>query len=811
MIRKTNRLGAAIVTALAGVAGVQVPVFAQPTAALEEINVTALRREQNLQEVPVSIVAITGEGLEARGITNLEKVSQGVPNVVITGGGGGTGGTSFRMRGIPNVGTYIDNVWQVSTAGFLTNEFVDLDRIEVLRGPQGTMFGRDSTGGAIRIWTKRPGEELAGSLTATLGSLNRTDLKGTVDIPIGDTLKTKWTLASMARDGYIKSLTSGQNHGAIDQQVKRADFVWDPIDRLSLRFNYQDDYSTFTEPRVQDAMFRTYADPNPAWTKHLVGLPEFYTHVGTDKLGKPVEPFFVPANQVAGIAGGRVGKWENRSNSTLPNRYDTTQMSLEGTLEVTDDIQLVYLIAKVDQDADSVVDWDNSQYDLVTDINRSKLSMDSQELQLTGGTEWFDWMGGVYQWDQKINTRNGRWQVMEFQQGLFDVQKVLSSPACNPAGGTPAGWVGCATEYAQAVGGSYDVRSIAEQDGWAVFGEVTIHATEKLDLILGARKHRQTGYSQNLAANANTAPKPALPNQFHGGDPFAGNKTGVPNAFQFEKTTPRMVVQYEFNDNINGYASYSEGFNSGGISAPIINGTRTEFPFKPSTLENTEVGIKTELFDRSVRLNVTVFQTVWADLQAAGVVYDPITKAQIPTLVTTNVGEAEAKGFEVELTYVPSDNLMFSLGYGKLDTAYTKIATGTMSGHLPLNTGTSFEQAPDQSYTLGIQHTAPVLNGQLVSRVDYNYQGQFWRQPPFLRVSGYAAVPPGYDESGDWGITNLRFSYEPAGQDWDVSAFVTNLADKYMINSGFFHGIWGFDFATVARPREYGVTLKYDF
>ena len=814
---KPRGLSLAIMTAVAGVSGVHTTAFAQSAASLEEITVTALRREQNLQEVPVSIVAITGEGLETRGITNLEKVSQGVPNIVITGGGGGTGGTSFRMRGIPNVGTYIDNVWQVGTAGFLTNEFVDLDRIEVLRGPQGTMFGRDSTGGAIRIWTKRPGEELAGSIQMTLGSYDRNDVKGTIDIPIGDTIKTKFTVASMNRDGYIKSLTTNQHHGAIDQSVKRADIVWQPLDRLSFRLGYNNDYSEFTEPRVQDAMYRTYDDPNPNWGKILVGQPEFYTYVGTDRFGKPVEPFFVQANQVAGHPGGKVGKWENRSNSILPNRYDTEQKSIEATIDLTDDIRAVYLYADVRQDADSVVDWDNSQYDLVTDINRSILDMSSQELQLTGtATKWIDWMGGLYSWDQTTHARNGRWILNEFQLGLMDVNNVLTSAACNPVGGVPAGFAPCANSWnvgaSSAIGGSYDVRSIAEQDGWAVFGEVTIHAMDKLDVILGVRKHRQTGYSQNKAPNAQTAAKPLTPHSFHGGDAFAGTKTGVPNAFEFEKTTPRVVATYQFNENINAYVSYSEGFNSGGISAPVINGVRTEFPFKPSTLENREVGIKSDLLDSSLRVNLTYFDTDWVDLQAAGVVRDPVTGNQIPTLVTTNVGEANAKGWELEVTYVPTDNLILSLGYGKLDTAYTKIAPGTMTGHLPFTTGTSFEQAPSKSYTLGAQYTSNIGNsGQLVTRLDYNYQGQFWRQPPFLRVSGYAAVPPGQDESGDWGVTNLRFSYQPNGADWELSAFATNLTNEYMINSGFFHGIWGFDFATVARPREYGVTFKYNF
>src|SRR5688500_2999948 len=180
---KVNRVHAAVVAALTGAGGLTYQT-ASAQEGLEEIVVTATRREQNLQEVPISIVAITGDNLEMRGLDNLEELSQGVPNVVITGGGGGTGGTNFRMRGIPNVGTYIDGVWQVGTNGLLTQEFVDIDRVEVLRGPQGTMFGRDSTGGALRIWTKRPAEEFGGTVTTTLGSLDRLDVKASINVPI---------------------------------------------------------------------------------------------------------------------------------------------------------------------------------------------------------------------------------------------------------------------------------------------------------------------------------------------------------------------------------------------------------------------------------------------------------------------------------------------------------------------------------------------------------------------------------------------------------------------------------------------------
>src|SRR5512143_519547 len=134
---KLNRVHVAVMAALTGVGGLTVQTASAQqsgasTGGLEEIVVTATRRAENLQEVPISIVAITGDSLEMRGLDSLEQVSQGVPNVV------STGGTNFRMRGIPNVGTYVDGVWQVGTAGFLTQEFVDVDRVEVLRGPQGT-------------------------------------------------------------------------------------------------------------------------------------------------------------------------------------------------------------------------------------------------------------------------------------------------------------------------------------------------------------------------------------------------------------------------------------------------------------------------------------------------------------------------------------------------------------------------------------------------------------------------------------------------------------------------------------------------
>ena len=171
-----------------------------------------------------------------QGLDSLEDVGNNIPNLNIQGGGAGTYGTQFRVRGLPGVGVYIDGVWQVSTNGFLVSDFVDLDRIEVLRGPQGTTYGRDSVGGAIRMWTKRPADEFGGQITATAGSYDRRDVKASLDLPITDKLHTKWTGSSLYRDGYIKGLTTGLNYGMLDQGTLRGDVLWEPTDKLSMRF-----------------------------------------------------------------------------------------------------------------------------------------------------------------------------------------------------------------------------------------------------------------------------------------------------------------------------------------------------------------------------------------------------------------------------------------------------------------------------------------------------------------------------------------------------------------------------------------------
>jgi len=198
------------------------PAFSQGVQALEEIVVTARRREENLQEVPVAITAFSAEELELRSIENVEDLQVLLPNVDIRGNGtsGGNQG-NMAIRGIPGVARYIDGIALSGNQGSLEN-VVELERIEVLRGPQGTYFGKNAIGGAIQYVTQKPQEEFGARIKATLGEFNRTDIVANVDIPLSDTVLTKVTAASLNRDGYVDSVTIDESYGEIDNTIVRA-------------------------------------------------------------------------------------------------------------------------------------------------------------------------------------------------------------------------------------------------------------------------------------------------------------------------------------------------------------------------------------------------------------------------------------------------------------------------------------------------------------------------------------------------------------------------------------------------------------
>lgn len=856
---KVKAIHAGVVAALGGSGvGLSQTAWAQAEltqgGGLEEIVVTATRQELSLQDVPLAVVAISGDAMTRQGIENMEDLNAVVPNVVIAGNNIGTDTAQFVMRGIPNVGVYIDGIWQVSGAGLLLREFVETERVEVLRGPQGTLYGRDSTGGAIRIYTAPPGDEFGLDVDVSLGNLERRDVKASVNIPITDNFSSRITLGSFDRDGYITSTTTGDKRGAYEDEAVRADFLWEPTDRVRLRFNAQSDTITSSTARVQ-----TWIEPQLAYNTGIqLGLAEAYDVASEMVFG---EARWNCDYACAGWPGGQLGEWETTSEITVPSRQWLEQQTVDLTVDITDSVSFQYLLGHTYVDARTYNDWDSGEFNFFIDYFNNETDLTSHEFQFSGRNDRFSWVGGAYYWDQEGRARNPSYSMRDWEDwgnfynqaqpfnygdvvaaaeacqmspadrgldftGQFNV--LLGRPitaadrtdpvagwpfACEWPGGGPgtvgSGWVGALAAGAAPPAG--DRLTGNEIDGYAVFGEVVIGLTERFDLTLGYRYHDQSEEQFTFDVDAGvaagiTAPKPVETNKewFTGGVYDGIRNPGVQNV-EFDQGTIRVAGSWAATDNIMLYAGYTEGFNSGGLDVYSDSLGQVEAAFDPEIIENSEIGLRSDLVDGRLRFNATYFLTDWIGVQLPATILDRDTGQEITELVTQNAASAEASGFEVELGFAATDNVLIQANLGWLDTKYTDSQSPAVS----LNT--EFSRAPEETYNLGIQHDAPLANGgTFMTRFDANYTGPYWRSStPSLRQNAYG-VPRDY-EAGDYWLYNARFAYTPPDGRYEVALYGLNLSDEYHINSGFLHNIWQFDFGTVDRPREVGVTMSMFF
>jgi len=843
---KASKMKLAIVTALAAQSVlVTNGAFAQQGQKLEEIIITSTRRETDVQDVPLAVTAISGEGLQAQNIENLEDLTGVIPNVLIAGGNGGTTSGSFYMRGIPNVGVYLDGIWQVSNNGLLTRDFVELDRVEVLRGPQGTLYGRDSTGGSIHMFSRAPGEEFGVKVNAGVGNLDRRDIMVSADIPLGDTLRTKWTVSSNQQDGWVKSLTTGDNAGWMDSQVFRGDILWTPTDSLSFRLIHQQDDQVGQQARVQARI-----EPKVGFFHgYQVGIGEAHDIASGGK--------FNCKSAVAGCPGGQLGEYESRLASTMPNEQYLQQTTLHADWDLNDTMHLKYMYGKSSVDASIYNDWGGSEFNFFVNYDTSKLDLESHEFQFTGNLfdGGVDYVLGYYMWDQASRNRGVEWTMQDWTLAAknagtiqtLDYATVLASPACtqrtpasvgydftgkgnwlgqiitgknsvndwpfpcNWAGGN--GWIGA---FAGPGGGVTSDRLNGQtQEGDAFFGELTWYINDKIDVTAGFRRHSQDNVATamspaKLAANIAGGYTEARPIELNTifrdrGDAVNG-PLDVFTPTSFSATTLRFAATYDIAENIMIYGGYSEGFNSGGVSQYEDSVGPVSINYAPEIIENYELGLRADLMDGSLRANVTYFSTDWLGIQYLGTVIDRTTKQEATELVLQNTANGKAEGVEIELTYFPMQDLKIGANLGFLDTSYTSINPGA-----PLPKDSAFARAPETTYMLSAEYEwGSVFGGSLMTRLQANYWDSYWRASTLeLRqdFQGLQTKP----EAGDIWVTNARAVWTPNSGDYEVALWINNITDTYNYNSGFMHGIWQFDFATVDRPREFGITINASF
>src|SRR5690606_10425467 len=643
----------------AGVSAVSLPAtsWAQDTpgarAALEEVVVTARRREESLQDVPVAISAFGEAELEARGVDELGQLNAVAPNVSLYGGMATADSQgSFRMRGIPGVATYVDGVWQSTTDGMFTLGVVEVDRIEVLRGPQGTLFGKNAVGGAIQYVTRLPADEFGARLSLTGGSYNRRDSSIAVDLPLSDTFKTKFTAASLYREGFVDSLMVNRSWGDVNDSMYRADLFWEPSEKFTARVVAErSEVDRWGPARVLLGM----GDPvyDPVTDTNSNPRAQAYANIGMP---------LTNLTHAAGYPGGEVGKYQNKSLwEGRGLRVDLDRFTVDLNWYFSDSMQLRSITGYREHYRTAQTDFDATEAFFIERDFRGAGKQLTQELQLIGEGERFSWVAGAFFWDDTSDTRTWTWVAPEFRDPALQAQAL-------------AGGMGVT---AQAVGVppvTLDNLSRVETDGWAVFADGTLDLTDRLTLSLGVRQQDEdlkTGAMQPVIA------APELPGSRPAGDDFANS--GWINTFydSFDSFTWRAALQYQFTPEIMGYIGYSEGFSAGGISIPNLPqypDVPTQIPYEPETLENFEIGLRADWLDGLVRTNVTAFKGDYDDIQVTNYIFTrcdgapncdgPLT--QLPNLHLTNAAKAEVSGIEVESTFLPGNNWRIDFNVGRL-------------------------------------------------------------------------------------------------------------------------------------------------
>jgi iron complex outermembrane receptor protein len=728
---------------------------------LEEITVTARKREENLQATPIAVTAFNAAALEERAVNNITDVGKFVPNVAFQSGaaisGSSTSVTIF-IRGIgqtdftevidPGVGVYVDGVYVSRSTGSLLDAS-DVANIEVLRGPQGTLFGKNTIGGAVVVTTQQPTDKLEGSLEAVTGAYDRFDVDAMVNVPVTDKLKIRASGNLQSRDGYVKRLTDDNYMGSQDRIGGRIVALLDATDDLSFTLsvdatrNHEGDIGTTLLESNPNAFFASF------YNNVLSGAN---CSVPTSNL-KCFSNDYVTHNPYTTYN-------DSRNKSTL----QLLGFSLTTTYNIVDDLTLKSITAY--RRFEGTFDFDSSNSPLTPLDNTEDDYSDrqfSQEFQLTGTglDDKLKWVGGAFFLKEQGADRNNL---------VFSLANFLS-------------------------GGFVD------NDSYAGYLQGTYAITDQLHLTLGGRYTFED--------------KRFLPDQYIKLDRTGGGLLGLsqlfipasenPNGNRIlpleQRTTmanemdPAITIDYQLAEQILAYASFSKGFKSGGFTQRVFPPLPEAPSFGPEYVDSYEIGFKTEWFDKKLRFNTAAFFTDYTGIQ------ENTTIGIAPT--TQNAGKANINGFEMESEYVVTDWLRLNGGLGFTDANYRAIAPGAEAAGIFV--GNKLPYASKWSGTLGA--SADVWHGDIGAvsvRADGSYRSSYFPDAinsQILRQAGYA-------------VANVSATFETSDDQWSVTAGATNITStKYQIVGYADLGAGGSGTASAAyaRPAEWYLRAKYKF
>lgn len=772
------------------------------SASVSELTITARRREETVQDVPLAVSVVGGDKIDATGAFNVGRLQQLTPTLQFYSSNPRNTSVNIRGLGVPfgltsdgfeqGVGFYVDDVYhaRVATATF---DFLDVSRIEVLRGPQGTLYGKNTTAGAVNITTNQPTFDFEAKAEVSVGNLSFKQAKAAVSGPLSETLAARLAISSTTRWGTIYNVTSRQWVNGQDNLGLRGQLLYRPSDALAITLAA--DYSKQDAECCAQIYVRTGATQRPLNRQYAaLAAAQGYTVVSTNPFDRLTD---VDANLNAGnkIGGASARVVWNVGPGTLTSV--TAWRFWDWKPENDRDFLGLPIVSK-------------SQ-------NPSQQDQYSQELRYNYAGERYDFVVGAFAFRQRIDTQGAEQQGSASSRWNITPSNVLSN---DPT--VLDGLVAYNTQY-------------LKNTSFALFGQASWKVTDTFTLQPGVRLNydKKDGYYQRLVFDGQ-------------GLPVLLGQTGARRAAQLAVFTPQLstpefsdwnfsydlTASYAFTPDILGYATYAKSFKSGGINQ---NGLPTDAAgnpitaagaIKPEDVDHFEVGLKTQFWDRRATLNISAFRTDIQDYQAT------VTNGQLGVLrgYLANADEVRTQGFEFDFSVRPSERFNAYLNGAYTDATYRKFvdapcppelsggttvaagqtpsAPGTPGGLSPANCDISGQRLPGVSkwsFSFGAEGNLPATflgqQGEVYLGYDGNYRSNFSSN----------ASPSAYTWVDGYSLSNFRFGFRTDEgvniYGWVRNAFGKKYFDLLAVgpsNTGLIAGQPG-------DPRTYGLTLKTEF
>ncbi len=788
------------------------PLFAQnapATAAagtaegpLEEVTVTARFRSEKLQETPLAITAVTGDTLAARGQTDVTQLAQFVPNAVINPLGAGWGSTiAASIRGVglsdnslsfePGVPIYVDGVYLGRPQGAIL-DLLDLDRVEVLRGPQGTLFGKNAVGGTVSLISKQPTGDGHGFAEADFGAFSKRYFRGSWDISVvPDSLYARVSFSSKRRDGYMDVLDYECVNGAGSLGGGGPGIPGQPPIRLGSAVTATDTRGCVVDHQGGENVQSARVALRWLATDVLdIGLTGDYTIQNQD--GAPDQYTAMdPTNPLVAAWNGIVGtpvfgiNWDQRflpprnytnydgysdpvTGHVFPNVNDLTEYGLSNVINWTlaPSLNLKAITAYRRFSNSFGRNSSGSPLPINYTWDTSDHHQFSEEITLTGTSfEKLDWTVGAFYYDATDSNQGF--------SSLFYLVPFLAAASFN----------------------DFDTQSTKD---YAAFLHGVYHFTDQFSGELGVRytsdKKHAVIFRQDYAGDITI--------------PYA------PVDVKSTKVSPKIGLTYQATPDVLGYIQYSTGFRGGGFG-PRPGDAFQVRSFNPEDLKTWELGLKTEWLDHRLRWNSAIFYSKYTNLQEGFNTTDPFGQ---PWFSTVNVGASRIYGFEAELLAEPIPGLQLQGSFGYDNYKVTDAGGPIVTTPGDPNFGQSSfgvcithangdncvpPRTPKYTASASAQYTWPVGNGaQVTLRGDTTYQSAVY----FTDLT-YTAVPG----QGAYSLYNARLTWDSPGKEWSVAAYGTNLANKFYWNGKLTLQVLGFEEGNPGTPRMWGIELKRAF